>query len=38
MAMKGMDFKLNVKLEIIHVCEIDSVSKVKQKGGIDELV
>jgi hypothetical protein len=26
-----------VKLEIIHVCEIDSVSKVKQKGGVDNF-
>jgi hypothetical protein len=32
MAMRGIDFKLNVTLEIIHVCEIDSVSKVKKKG------
>lgn len=36
MAMKGMDFKLNVELEIILVCEIESMSKIKQEGGIDE--
>jgi hypothetical protein len=30
-----VDIKLNVKFEVIHVCEIDSVSKVKQKSSID---
>jgi hypothetical protein len=36
MAMKGMDFKLNMELEIILICEIDSMSKMKQECGIDE--
>jgi hypothetical protein len=36
MTMKEMDFKLNVKLEIILICEIDSMSEMKQEGGIDE--